>query len=284
MVEVSKPTKNIMFFLLIIKQLKEVRGRIKLYKLHYLIEREGKVKYDVSISNYPLGPVDWTTANFCTQNGLIEERLEQGVPYDFYNISLTERGEAYFKKFADELNRPELDNAKKVIAKYKSTSGTALLQYVHKKYVDGFKDLKKAGKIISGFENNVPIVQNLISKNVSMAHGLAEKDELQSLNEYLEHLKIILTNLGSFDDPVKIGQVLWTVKEIFGALNENGYKNNPYVKELFDYMDNYCAKEKIANSITSDDLSDIEQDVRERLLQAVAQMEIPMYSSKPAQS
>ncbi|HIH10332.1 MAG TPA: hypothetical protein HA254_06745 [Candidatus Diapherotrites archaeon] len=284
MVDVSKPTKNIMYFLLIVKQLKEVVGRIKLYKLHYLIEREGKVKYDVSISNYPLGPVDWTTANFCTQNGLVEEQLENGIPYDFYKISLTEEGEAFFNKYASEFNRSELGNAKKIIAKYKSTSGTALLHYVHKKYVDGFKDFKKANQIITGFENNVPIIQDLINKNAATIEDLCEKDELQTMNEYLEHVKIILSNLRSVQDPVKLGQVLWTVKEIFDSLSENSYKYNSYIKELFDYLDNYAAKEKIANSITSDDLSDINKDVRERLLQAVAQMEIPLSSSKRAQS
>jgi len=104
------------------------------------------------------------------------------------------------------------------------------------------------------------------------------------MNEYLEHVKIILSNLRSVQDPVKLGQVLWTVKEIFDSLSENSYKYNSYIKELFDYLDNYAAKEKIANSITSDDLSDINKDVRERLLQAVAQMEIPLSSSKRAQS
>ncbi len=273
---VDKPTKNIQLFLFILHIVGKVLGRIKLYKIHYLIEREGHVKYDMPISNYPLGPVDYVTIDFCTENDFIQDEEHRGVPYDFHEILLTEKGKKYFEKECKPLiSADERKRAKKIIEKYSKMTGRQILDHVHEKYVDKFKNAKETMRITHGFQKNIPIYQNLIKKNIGPEISLEDEDALYSAIEYLHHIETVLKKMDQVKDPVQRGQVLWTVKELFEALKENEYKSNAYIKELFDYLDSYCEKEEICKSISSDDLSDIPRGVRERLLKTVAQMKIP---------
>jgi hypothetical protein len=270
------PTKNIQLFLFILYVLGKVVGRIKLYKIHYLIEREGHVKYDMPISNYPLGPVDYVTIDYCTQNNLIQDELHRGIPYDFHEIFLTPKGKKYFEKECKSLlSTEEKKRAKKIIKKYCGLTGKQILDHVHKKYVDRFKSTKETMQITNGFLKNIPIYQNLIEKNIKSGISLEEEDSLYSAIEYLHHVEAILRGMHKVKDPVQRGQVLCTVEELFGALKENEYRSNAYITELFDYLDSYCEKEKICKSISSEELSDIPKGVRERLLKAIAQMKIP---------
>lgn len=272
----DKPTKNIQLFLFILHTLGKVVGRIKLYKIHYLIEREGHIKYDMPISNYPLGPVDYVTIDFCTENDLIQDEEHRGVPYDYHEIFLTTKGKNYFEKECRPLiSSDEKKQAEKIIEKYSGLTGKQILDHVHEKYVDRFKGTKETMQITQGFQKNVPIYQNLIKKNIESDISLEEEDALYSAIEYLHHIETILKKMDDVKDPVQRGQVLWTVKELFEALKENEYRSNAYIKELFDYLDSYCEKEEICKSISSDDLSDIPKGVRERLLKTVAQMKIP---------
>jgi hypothetical protein len=272
LVVVRSPTRNVLSLLLILRELGKVKGRIKLYKLHYLLEREGKVKFDVPINNYPLGPVDYLSVNFCTENGLISETSETGFPFDCFNISLTVKGERFLDKYLSEFPLEERKSALKIIGKYKDSSGSFLLQYVHKKYVDDFKNIEKNMRVISILEANVPVVFDLISRHLVNEKSEVGLDELYSSLGYLGHVKVILFKLRRVSDPVKVGQVVWTVKEFFDALKTGDYRSNSYVQELFEYLDNYCDKEKIVKSVSSDDFSDISRDVRTRLMDALAQM------------
>lgn len=279
MADLEKPNKNIQLFLFLLHRLGTVKGRIKLYKIHYLIEREGKVKYDLPICNFPLGPVDYVSADFCTENGLVSEELKQGLPHDYYDIRLTPKGRRYFDKVCVPLiKHDEKKKAEKIIDKYRGQTATQILNHVHAQYVDGFKSKAKTLEIIGGFENNLPVYRNLIERNIKEGLPAEEEDKLYCAIEYLYHIEGILKSLGTVADPVKRGQVLCTIKELFEALKENKYRANAYSMELFDYLDNYCEKEEIFHSIADDDFSDIPKGVRERLLKTIAQMEVPLSS------
>lgn len=268
-----KPPKNLQYFLLILKDLKRVRGRIKLFKIHYLIEKEGLVKYDQSIKNYPLGPVDYSSFDFCTANDLIYEELVTASPHDYYEISMTKKGEAFFEGHCRPLMREkEFGRARGVIAKYRDSWSSTILKYVHDKYVDPFKDAHKINKIIEDYLGSNSIILDLVQKKLPHAE---DEDRQYILVGQLYHVERILRKLKHYRDPVNIGSVLWTVHELYKSLEVSQYTSNPYTKELFEYLDNYCEKEGIHQSITSDDFSDLPEGERERLFQATAQLEIP---------
>lgn len=268
-----RPPKNLQYFLLILKDMKKIRGRIKLFKIHYLIEREGHVKYDRSIKNYPLGPVDYSSFDYCSANGLINENLVTATPYDYYEISITEKGEEFFDKHCRPLMKEkELESARGIIKKYRNMWGKTILKYVHKKYVDPFKDAEWINKVIMDYQGRNSIIFDLAQKKLEVAE---DEDRQQVLLGQLHHIEKILNKIKHHSDPVNIGNVLWTIYEFHKSLETSRYISNPYTDELFEFLDNYCEKEGIHQSIASDDFSDIPKEERERLFQAVARLKIP---------
>lgn len=268
------PPKNLQYLMLIVNQLKEVRGRVKLFKIHYLIEKEGLVKFDMPIHTYPLGPVDYASFNFCMANNLFGEGLAPSLPYNYYKITLTEEGKKFFRASClPNMNKKEIDEALRIINKYGVQPGTAILSYVHKKYVDPFKK-PEALKYIDDFGKKVSIHSFLVTKEIEKG---ADADQQYVLLGELHHVGKILSVLKKVEDAGKIGTILWTIYDMLKSIEVNQYRNNPYTTELFEFLDNYCEKEGIHRSISSDDFSDIPEGERERLLKAVAQLEIPPY-------
>jgi len=268
------PPKNLQYFLLILRHLKKVQSRIKLFKIHYLIEKEGHVKFDLPIDTYEFGPVDYVSFNFCVENGLIESRVLQGVKYEYYETSLTERGKRFFEIFCKpNMHKSDIKKALRIIEKYRKYQGMKILEYVHKNYVDPFTDNKKVREFIKEFENKLDIFLNLSQKQLQIT-GI-NKDSQYTLLGELYHIKEILKSLRDIKDPTKIGTILKTIFEFFGSLEANKYLNNPVSVELFEFLDNYCNKEGVHKSIASDDFSDIPEEERKCLLKAVAQIKIP---------
>ncbi|MBU2476525.1 SocA family protein [Candidatus Micrarchaeota archaeon] len=272
------PTKNIQFLLYALNKLQPAKGRIKLYKIHYLIEREGHVKYDMPINQYPLGPVDYISINFCTENDLIRETVEEYFGYACYSISLTPQGKDYFdRECLPKIKRDEAKKADKIIEKYKNKTATEILNYVHEKYVDEFIDSTKTKETIAGVQKNVPVFINLVQKNLEK-QSIESKDKFFSALGYLEHIEEILNDIKNVKDAVKRGQVLSTIKEVFSSLKESNYAPTSYALELLDYLDSYCEKEGICKSMANDDLSDIPEEERKRLAKAIAEIQIPPFS------
>jgi len=272
----KNPTKNIQFFLYALDKIQPAKGRIQLYKIHYLIEKEGHVKYDMPINQYPLGPVDYLSINYCTENGLIKEDPQNNFGYTMYSIYLSPSG----KKYLDDqclplMTKEEIKKADKIIDKYKSKTGTEILDYVHSKYVDDYVDTTKIKEMIEGAQKNIPVFINLIQKNIEKAQVLEIEDKVFSALGYLEHVQEILINMRAVKDAVKRGQVLSTVQDIFSSLKESEYVPTAYTMELLDYLDSYCAKEKICESITNDDLSDIPEGERKRIAQTIEKIQVP---------
>lgn len=279
MVAIEKPNKNIQLLLFILDRLGEVDGRIKLYKIHYLIEGEGHVKYDSPISNYEFGPVDYISVNFCTANGLLQEELCSAGPHSRYTIQLTPEGKRYFRNVCEPLiNDNERKKAEKIINKYKDKNASQILNFVHQKYVDTFKSKTKTLESIAKIESSLPIYRDLVSKNIGNGRSPEDEGRLYCTIGYLHHIGEILKKLKAVSDPVKRGQVICTIDELFGALKENKCMADGYVMELLDYLDNYCEKEGIFRSIADDDFSDIPKEARERLFKTIARMEIPLSS------
>lgn len=279
MVDLQAPTKNIQLLLYALSKLQPANGRIKLYKIHYLIEKEGHVKYDMPINCYPLGPVDYVSINFCTENKMIHEVSEAHFGYSMYSIYLTDYGKKYFENQCLPLITPvEIIKADKIIEKYKNKSGTEILNYVHQRYVDDFIDTGKIKQVIESYQKNIPIFTNLIQKNLEKPCSIELKDKIYTVLGYLEHLNQILEKLKFVRDPVHRGQVLSTIKDIMASLNENDYLPNNYTMELLDYLDSYCEKESICPSISDENLNDIPQEERERLTKTITEMQIPPFS------
>ncbi|MFH1225569.1 MAG: hypothetical protein V1676_07245 [Candidatus Diapherotrites archaeon] len=279
MADLEKPNKNIQLLLFILDRLGKVDGRIKLYKIHYLIEGEGHVKYDSPISNYKFGPVDYISVNFCIANGLLQEELCSAGPHSRYTIRLTPEGKRYFRNICEPLiNDDERKKAEKIINKYKDKNATEILDFVHKTYVDTFRSKSKTLESIGRIESNLPIYRDLVGKNIGNGSSPEDEDRLYCMLGYLHHVGEILKKLKDVSDPVKRGQVICTIDELFGALKGNKCMADGYATELFEYLDNYCEKEGIFRSIADDDFSDIPKEARERLFKTIAQMEIPLSS------
>ena len=272
----ENPTKNIQFLLYALDKLQPAKGRIQLYKIHYLIEKEGHVKYDMPIDQYPLGPVDYLSINYCMENELIKEEPQNHFGYTMYSIYLTQKGKEYLEKTClPQMNKNEIRKADGIIEKYKNKSGTEILEHVHKNYVDKYKENMSIKEMIEGFQKNIPVYIDLAKSNLEKAQTVESQDKLFSALGYLEHVSDILERMHSVKDAVKRGQVLSTVQDIFSALKENEYIPTAYTMELLDYLDNYCSKEKICESITSDDLSDLPLEERKRIVKTLEKLPIP---------
>lgn len=277
MANLELPTKNIQFFLYALDKLQPAKGRIKLYKIHYLIEREGHVKYDMPINQYPLGPVDYISINFCTKNELIKEMPDDYFGYKCYSVYFTPNGRDYFEREClPRISSDEAKKADKIIEKYKDKTGTEILDYVHKKYVDEFIGITKTKETIDGFQKNIPVLTNLVQKNFEKEQPIESKDKIFSAIGYLEHVGEILENMKNVKDAVERGQVLSTVKDIFSSLEESDYNPTSYTLELLDYLDSYCEKERICKSMTNEDFSDIPLEERKRLAKMITELQIPL--------
>ncbi len=267
------PTKNLQYFLLVLGKLKRVRGRTKLFKIHSLIEEEGHVKYNGPIDTYPLGPVDYETFNFCEQNGLIEDNKIISLPHDFYEVSLTQKGRIFFRKFCiPNMEKKEIEKALKIISNYRSMSNKSILEHVHNTYVDKFKDRGAVEEFIFEATQRINIVSNIVGQ-IAVSDGT--QDDPDTLLGELRQLTEILKSLRSVTDPTKIGTILVNLSSFLDSLKMNGYKRNVVSIELFEFLDHYADKEKIQKSITCEDFSDIPAEEREKLFEAILNMEIP---------
>lgn len=265
------PPKNLQYFIFILKEMKKVRGRTKLFKIHSLIEEEGRVKYNLPIDTYPLGPVDYEAFDFCKNNALIEDRLVQAYPYEYYETYLTERGRAFFKKYCEpNMQKEEVEKARKIIKKYRTFSGIEILAHVHKKYVDPFKKRDFVNESVQEAGNRIRTLASIVENKTDY-----EKDGKELLLSEFRHLREVLKSLKDIEDPNNIGAVLVNLDYFLKSLEKNGYKRNPLSLELFEFIDNYADKEGIHKSIASDDFSDIPEDERERLVQTLLKMRIP---------
>ena len=262
------PPKDLQFFLFIIDSLRHVQGRMKLFKLQYLVETEAHLHFTKPTKTYQYGPVDYLSFDYSIQNGLIKETQESNL-WRAYEYSLTKKGLKFFKNDCEPLMKSkEKKKALEIINKYGSKTGKELMEYIHKKYV--FKDINKTLNYIKQLDEAIPIYQDLILKaNFS---GLIEEDNQNTLVEAFYHIKDVLDILKKSKDATERGTIITTIQEIFTNLELNQYKSGPYTRELIDFIDNYANKQGICKSMYSDDLSDIPEEVRKRLFKTVKQM------------
>lgn len=270
------PPKNIQFFLLILDKLNKLEGKTKLLKIHYLIEKEGKVKFDSPIKTYEWGPADFSAYNVCRDAGFIEIKKEEFENFERYIIEITEDGRKFYNNLCEpNMKKNEKERAIKIINKYKEYSYDEILKHVHSKYVDPFKNEENKNRTIRDLINNLEITINACEKKLE--RGNVDKNSQYTLIGELYHIKEILKSLFSEEDPTKIGAITTTVSEFLeylGLTNES----NSFTEELFSFIDNYSEKENIKKSITSDDFSDIPEEERKCLAKEIAQIKAPVFS------
>jgi hypothetical protein len=272
MAELEPVSKNLQYLLFLIKELGEVNGKVKLFKLHYLVEKEAHVLLDKPIKTDALGPVDYSSFNYCIKMGLIDESEELGVWGPKYSYKLTPKGKQFFSDRCEpKMERKEVEKAVKIIRKYSKESGPSLLRYVHEKYVDKFKDDKFFGYFVDELSGQLSIIRDLVSK-VEVKE--TDQYDQEKLCDSFFQLKKIALSVRKSTDATERGTVITSLQEIFENIIYNGYKNDPYTKELIDFLDNYCDKQGIQKSMYSDDLSDLTKEERLRAFKVINESKI----------
>lgn len=262
----AKPPKNLQYLLFLINEMEEVRGKVKLFKLHFLIEKDAHVLLDKPFETYDLGPVDYATYDYALDNDLINEEAE--LPKECHIYTLTNEGKKYFSKYCEpRMLEKEKKKALKIIKKFGSKTGTELVEYIHERYVDEFKDAKNTKKILTDLSDTVEIYQDLILKTET--ENEIEKDDQETLYDSFFHIKEILSAVSKRKDATERGVVITTIYELYSNLAANNYNNDPYTKELVDFIDNYCHKQGILPSMYSDDLADLKGEERTRIVKAI---------------
>ena len=265
------PSTDLQFFLFVIDSLRLVQGKVNLLKIHYLVESEAHLYFINPNKTYRLGPADYLSFNYSIQNDLIDQTQELNVWGTRYIYSLTQKGINFFNnKCKPLMKKNEKKKAQTIIDKYYLKTGTELMIYIHKKYVDKFKDKQITLTYIKQLQENIPIYQDLILK--ANIHNIIEEDNQNTLVEAFYHIEDILDALKKSKNATECGTIITIIKEILTNLELNQYKSDPYTCELVDFLDNYADKQKICKSIYSDDLSDIPDEVRKRLFKAMKQV------------
>jgi hypothetical protein len=268
----SSPPKNLQFLMLILNELKEVESRTKLLKMHYLIEEEGHVKFNLPLEDREFGPVDFASLDYARENGFIIEEAFMKGPYITYKTKITDVGETFFEEVCKPLiSEVDFQNAKKIIKKYEKYTRTDILSYVHSRYVDIFKLSAQRQRLILESSSMIKMFISLVENQLKIEK--TDKTPIYEVLAHLYHIQRILSSLEHLkNQPSKIGSIINTVNEYMNILKISKYRLDPTLVELFDFLDNYACKEKICDSIFSEDFSDIPEGDRERIASVLAQM------------
>ncbi|MCX6767115.1 MAG: hypothetical protein NTY90_00065, partial [Candidatus Micrarchaeota archaeon] len=122
--ESALPSKNIQILLFIIGRLKRVEGRVKLFKLHHLVQVEGKIKFDCPDEELPMGYAQYSALNSCIDGELVLQTTTAGFAIPGYNYELTKNGQKIYEYIFDQTTAREKARIIAVLQKYSSRSGT----------------------------------------------------------------------------------------------------------------------------------------------------------------
>lgn len=251
----------------------EVSGKTKLIKVLFLIETEEKVKFDFPIKQGLYGPYRDNEYLYARANGLIEETQELTLDYRCINIRLTERGKEQLSALPSLFKKNEIQKAEKVIEKYQGYSSTKIKEHVYQKYLD-----KYAQKEIAEFETIVSTVVQIANAKLDHIYGESDKKSIHKqvkLVGYLEHIKKILNNMGEEGvDKTERSVILNAIKELVENLKSKNFSidDNPEAEEICDFIDNYAEVHHIAKSISDMDLSDLTEDERKCIVEAMEKL------------
>lgn len=268
------PSKNIQYLIFIVGALKKVEGRVKLFKLHHLLETEGRIKFDEPDEENKMGYTQFAALETCIQKGFISQNTEPGFVRDCYAYSLTPAGETLFEVLKKRAPKKELSVAMGVLEKYKGRSGWELIQITHQKYIDDFSQTQLA-QLSKQYADAISTIQELIRQ--------LEKDR-QTVAGYLmvgklDHVKAILKELRAKKvKKVQAGAVLDATQQLILSLKATGSLPDDASEELFDYIDNYADKEGIFPSVGSEDLSRLSEEDKKCLSAFLNQVRLPLSS------
>ena len=268
------PSRNVQFLLLIIDSLGRVEGRVKLFKLHHILETEAKVKFDCPDEEQKMGYTQFAALEDCMNAGYIQESACPGFVRDRYDYALTPNGKELVEIIKKDIKPSELQSINRVIGKYRDLNGRQLIEYTHKNLIDDFK-LSDAKKYSKEYIAVLDELQVLSKKFV----GPTGNTEAYVMSGRLEHVKRILAAMPeNAKKKVQVGTIVIAVRELVDTLKAKLYVPDETSKELFEYIDNYADKEGILSSLSSDDFSTLSDDEKKCLAEFLGQVQLPLSS------
>lgn len=238
-----------------------VEGKTKLMKMLFLLETEGRMRFDYPIRQYHYGPYRDNEYIYALSSGLLQEEREKILDYSCIDVMLTGPGAKKIKELENLFNERELDKAEEVIKKYADFSSTKLKEYVYKKYLDEFQ------------EGDVERFQHAISDILPIAHRKLENAMKESerktvhkqlkLVGYLEHIRKMLGDVAMKSvDKTERSVLLNAINELIELLKGRNFsmEDNPDSEEICDFIDNYADVHGIEKSLSSSNFSDFTEE------------------------
>jgi len=275
MVLTGLPSQNVLYMLLTVGELKRVEGKLKLFKLQHLLQNEGKVKFDQPDEEREMGFTAYGALDRCIYPGYIRETpVPSGLEQSRCDYELTEAGTKIYSVFKKRLPKKKLDELSKLLTKYNAMSGAELMNYTHKKYIDGFA-LKSVAKMSQERMESL----NTICKMMGDFIKSTKDTESYVMVGKLEHVKKILETLPKkATSRVQAGTILCSTKELEENLANAGYRPNDATEELFSFIENYAEKEKMVPSLGSVDLTELSKEDQACLSKSLNQVKPRLFS------
>ncbi|MEW5996041.1 MAG: hypothetical protein AB1657_00390 [Candidatus Micrarchaeota archaeon] len=240
-----------------------ISGKTKLIKLLFLIETEGKVKFDVPIRQGFYGPYRDNEYNYALSSGLIVEEKETTFERHPIEIEISWEGRRKLRGLGSVLNKAEIQKAEKIIGKYSSYTSTSIKEYVYSKYLEKYGP-GDVGEFEDAIAKLIPIA-NMKLENASNAGARTLHKQIKLVG-YLEHVKGILAGMRSRGvDKTERSVLLNAIRELVAILANKNYsmEGNPESEELCDFIDNYATVHGIAGPIGAGDFSDFSEAEKE---------------------
>ena len=262
MVLTGLPSQNVLYMLLTVGELKRVEGRLKLFKLQHLLQTEAKMKFDKPDVENERGYTDYGTLAECVENHLITQSVSlTGFGNARYDYELSETGTQLYGIIKPEIPQKDMTKIVKVLEKYGSKDGHALMEYTHQKYIDQFKasDIPQLCKMQL---ESITKIQNITKQLMQTT----QDPETYVILGRLEHIKNIVKQLPSkSSNKIQAGTLFCSIKELEDCLTASAYKPNDAAEDVFSFIENYAAKEGILGSMDSVDLSSLPREDQECL-------------------
>jgi len=256
--ELFSVSDKILYMLLFIldKSGGRVEGKTKLMKLLFLLETEGKMRFDFPIRQYHYGPYRDNEYNYALSSGLLQEEREKILDYSCIDVMLTGSGAKKIKELERLFSDRELRKAEEVIKKYADFSSTRLKEYVYKKYLDEFKDTD-IDRFQHAISDILPIAQRKLEYAINENDRKTVHKQLKLVG-YLEHFNKMLDGMAQKSiDKTERSVILNATNELIELLKSRNFsmEDNPDSEEICDFIDNYADVHGIGKSIANSDFS-----------------------------
>jgi uncharacterized protein YwgA len=263
-----------------LRKVGKIASAIKLQKLIFLIQTEGKIDGYRFFKHY-YGPyseeLEVDIRSFSQSLDLVDVQVVEGNKYPYYVYSPTRKGIETIQEIIEKIPLEDLKRADKIINKYMNKNYKELTEYVYKNYVIPEQTFET---ICPSLSDNLISLENVWEKWY--------KDDCPAsllILAVVEYCSKALEKLKTVQESVVRGVCISSISELTAKIvdltsNYQTSESCPFsfksllteISDYINFLDSYCSKNNILPDIMDIDFSDfMNEDELQRLEKTVAE-------------